>query len=192
MQWALRIARGLGWRRTALHRRSDLAEGYIVAGLLVAFLLLAPLAGVLAGRWADQAGLREQQQESGWRQVTATLVAPAPAEVLAEGWSIAPARWTAPGGEGRYGTVPVLSGTQAGRRVHIWETANGWPAVRPLARSQIQVWIVGAAGLAVFTVVLAVGLAAVVAHILLYRRRLAAWDADWMATGPRWSQRRHP
>lgn len=52
MQWFLRVARSLGWRRTALHRRSDLAEGYIMAGLLAVFLVLAPLAGVLAGRWA--------------------------------------------------------------------------------------------------------------------------------------------
>ena len=31
---------------------------------------------------------------------------------------------------------------------------------------------------------IAIGLAG---HWALYRRRLAAWDAEWMATGSRWS-----
>jgi hypothetical protein len=192
MHWFLRVSRSLGWRRTVLHRRSDLAEGYIVTGLLAVFLLLAPLAGVLAGRWADHAGLRDQRQQHGWRQVTATLLAPAPGEISAEGWSVAPARWTAPDGAARSGMVPALSGTQAGGHARIWVTAAGWTSGQPLSRSQVQVRTAAAAGLAVIALTLALGLLAAVAHILLHRRRLAGWDTAWAATGPRWSQRRHP
>jgi hypothetical protein len=28
------------------------------------------------------------------------------------------------------------------------------------------------------------------AHFLLGRRRLAAWDAEWRATGPQWTRQR--
>jgi hypothetical protein len=47
-----------------------------------------------------------------------------------------------------------------------------------------------AEGLAVLVLAVALIAVARVARWALDRRRLAGWDADWLATGPRWSPRR--
>ncbi len=44
--------------------------------------------------------------------------------------------------------------------------------------------------LAVAVLAVALFIAGALAHIVLDRRRLAAWDADWLAKGPDWSRRR--
>ena len=41
--------------------------------------------------------------------------------------------------------------------------------------------------LAVGFILLCTGL---LSHAVLGRRRLAAWDADWLATGPQWTKGR--
>ena len=65
-----------------------------------------------------------------------------------------------------------------------------WPTGPPLSRDQLT----GRAQLAEeLTVgVLAITLAVIgwLARRSLDRRRMAAWDADWLATGPRWTPRR--
>jgi hypothetical protein len=47
-----------------------------------------------------------------------------------------------------------------------------------------------AALLATAIVAAALALLGLVAHWILDRRRLAAWDAHWSATGPQWTGRR--
>jgi hypothetical protein len=60
----------------------------------------------------------------------------------------------------------------------------------PLRRLQVQ----GQAALAAILAPVVLGLvllcAGQLAHFLLGRRRLAAWDAEWRATGPQWTRRR--
>ena len=66
------------------------------------------------GRSADsQAGPRRQ------------LLATAPALEVYFNDPSAPARWTAPSGRVRTGTIPVNAGARAGSRVRIWVTGSG-------------------------------------------------------------------
>src|SRR5690348_13080848 len=55
---------------------------------------------------------------------------------------------------------------------------------RPPTRAQL------AAELAAGSLVIALAVAAWLTRRAFDRRRMVAWDADWLATGPRWSPRR--
>jgi hypothetical protein len=66
--------------------------------------------------------------------------------------------------------------------------ANGRLADPPLLRSQVQGQGVLAgvlAGMAVAAVLWGAGLAV---HCMADRRRMAAWDDEWRALGPKWSR----
>jgi hypothetical protein len=101
----------------------------------------------------------------------------------------AQARWTAPDGTGRTGTVLAPPETRADRVVMVWVDMTGRPAGdRPLQLSQAR----DEAELAAVLTPLALGPillgAAFSVHVMLGRRRLAAWDADWQSpnrTGPK-------
>jgi hypothetical protein len=100
------------------------------------------------------------------------------------------ARWTAPDGGSRRGYVVALSGTQAGRTVPIWVDQAGQLTGPPLQPRQVT----GQAVLAMVAAPLTLGAFLLCAGALgiqaVDRRRLAAWDAEWRATGPRWSSLR--
>ena len=97
------------------------------------------------------------------------------------------ARWTAPDGTRHTGAVLAAPGTTAGRAVMVWvDTAGRLTGHPPLQLSQVR----GQAVLATMLTALAVGFillcTGLLAHAVLGRRRLAAWDADWLATEPQW------
>ena len=159
--------------------------------LLAAFLAGAPLAAHVAGSWTYAMSARQAQaQQAAFRQVPATLLQAATPWSISEGGAEAQARWKAPDGQTRTGQVFVLSGAPAGSTVMIWTDQAGQLTDSPLQHSQVT-------GRAVMARVLAVAALAVTLIILglagrwaLDRRRLAAWDTDWLATEPRWSPRR--
>jgi hypothetical protein len=75
--------------------------------------------------------------------------------------------------------------------VTVWVDAAGRPTGHPpLQLPQVR----GQAALATLLTPLAVGFsllcAGLLAHAVLGRRRLAAWDADWQATEPQWTKGR--
>jgi hypothetical protein len=79
--------------------------------------------------------------------------------------------------------VPVPSGTAVGGKLQLWTDRSGDFTTVPLLDSQV-------AGQAVIGEVLGVtasagvlGLTGALALRLLNKRRMAAWDADWQATG---------
>jgi hypothetical protein len=85
----------------------------------------------------------------------------------------------------------VLSGTTAGQAVMVWvDTAGRLTGHRPLQPSQVR----GQAVLAAIFTAVAVGFvllcAGLLAHAVLGRRRLAAWDTDWQVTEPQWTKGR--
>jgi hypothetical protein len=187
--------RGRLWRgwwpdHNPLWRACDRVEAAIVAGLLLGFLIGAPLAALAAGRLAYSAAIRaERAQLAGRRQVSAVLLTGARArpEGPAALGPQARARWTGPDGLRHAGTVPAPAGARAGSTVIVWIDASGRPAGPPLRPVQLADRVVIAVVLTSFglgVVLLATG---VLARYLLDRRRLAAWDADWQATGPRWT-----
>jgi hypothetical protein len=185
------LVRGLRLDRNPLRRGLDRAETAMLGLLLAAFLAGAPFVAHAAGTWTHAASAREAQaQLAAARQVPATLLqAVAPWNISANG-SEANARWKAPDGQVRTGQVFVPGGAPAGSKVMVWVDQAGQLTDSPLEASQI-------AGRAHLSETLAVAVLAIMLITVgwlgrwtLDKRRLAAWDADWLATGPRWTSRR--
>jgi len=187
-----RLVRGRRLDRNPLRRACDRAETLVLLLLAAVFLAGAPLAALAAGGWAHAAAQRaELAQAASRRQVTAVILA-APGKSTVGAWDLASmtqARWTSPAGALVTGQLPVTSGTAASTTVPIWVTGDGQLASHPVSAGQVaSAALLGeAAGVAALTLVL--GLGAGLARWSLNRRRMADWDNDWRATGPRWTTR---
>lgn len=192
--WIGRILRGRRLDRNPLRRRSDRVETVILAALLAAFLGGAPFAAHTAATWAGAASQQElRAQQANFRQVTAVLLE---AAWTPQGYgftiaSQANARWVAPDGKVRTGMIAVPADAKAGSTKRIWTNTSG-DLVTPLQPDQIALRadLAAMASVAVLGAVLLT--TAAVVRRSLNRRRLADWDADWLATGPRWSSRAEP
>jgi len=176
--------------RNPLRRTADRVEAAIMAGLLVVFLAVVPLAALAAAGQVAASGMRAERAQARWRQVPAVLLqdAPDPAHAL----SLEPlvgARWTAPGGPPREGEVYAPGGARAGTTVIVWTDRSGRLEGAPVQHADVTVLeafaALAAAALAA-TVVVVTGF---LARRSLDRRRLAAWDAGWSRTGPQWTGR---
>ena len=180
--------------RNPVRRGWDRAEAVIVAALAAAFLAGTPVAAIAADSWAHGIAQRVQQAEmTTWRQVPAVLTAKAArpgengysGEVLSE----VKATWTAPDGARRAGVVLAPPGTAAGHQVKVWVNEAGALTGPPLLDHQVGEQAALAAvmaGLLLGLLLLCTGL---VASRVLDARRMAAWDAEWRVTGPRWRSR---
>jgi hypothetical protein len=189
--------RGLWPDRNPLRRASDRMAAAIVAATLLAFLVGAPLAALAAGRWAQAAALQvARSQYTSWRQVPAVVLPGAPGTVdIGYGGVSLPdvlARWTAPDGASRRGYVAAPSGSRPGATVRIWVDQAGRLTGPPLRADQVS----GQGLLAMVIAPFALGGILLCAGALgiqaVDRRRLAAWDAEWGVTGPRWTSLRLP
>jgi hypothetical protein len=187
-----RVWRGLWPDRNPLRRATDRAEAAVAGALLVIFLAGAPMLAFAAGHWVYQSGLRaEHAQASAWHAVPAMLLEdaprPVPSRVLVP--SLVRARWIAPDGKRCTGEIRAPAGARAGRIVAVWVTEDGPQTKPPLRRSQVIDRVI----LTAVAVPAALGAVLLTARILvdgmLEQRRLAAWDADWRVTGPRWTSR---
>jgi hypothetical protein len=75
--------------------------------------------------------------------------------------------------------------------VLVWVDASGHlTKAPPLRLAQVHEQAVLAAAAAAVALGYLLPCAGLLAGGLLARRRLAAWDADWRATEPRWTRRR--
>lgn len=191
--WLGRLLRGLRPDRNPLRRGSDRAESVVLAALLAAFLAGAPFVALASGYWASASAVHEAQaQRASLSQVTATLMRKAPI------WSgdgsgagaVTMARWRAPDGQARTGEVFVTAGALAGGTVRIWIDRTGRLVNPPLTRSQVAGRTQLAVGVAVAGLATLLAAAGWLTRRSLDRRRLAGWDAEWLANGPRWSPRR--
>ena len=84
----------------------------------------------------------------------------------------------------------MKAGTPAGTTVTIWVTETGQLTDPPLQSSQIagQTYLAGTFGvISLATILIIIGM---LACRELDKRRMAAWEADWLATGPRWTTHR--
>jgi hypothetical protein len=185
------------WRPdgNALRRKSDRTEIAVLGSLLAAFLIAAPVLGQAMGNWAYAASAREARvQQAALRQVSATLLQTAPEwNGFANSPGAAPevnARWRAPDGQVRTGKLLVSNGAQAGSTVGVWTNEAGQLTDPPLQRPQVISRAQVTGGLAVAGLAVVLIAAGWVVRRVLDRRRMAEWDADWLATGPRWSPRR--
>ncbi len=192
--WLGRVLRGRRLDRNPLRRRSDRAETAMLGVLLATFLAVAPFAAHAAGSWAYAVSAREARaQQAVLRHVPATLLQAAP------GWNayagngtlpVVKARWRAPDGRLRTGELYVPSGAVAGGTVLVWMNQAGQLTDPPLRHAQLVNRAKLAEGAVAGSLAVALAVVGWLARRSLDRRRLAAWDADWLAHGPRWSPRR--
>ena len=185
-----RAARGLWPDRNPLRRTVDRVEAVAVAALAVVFLAAAPVAALTPGHVACRMASRSCIKQAAWQQVPAVLLATAPALGYGEYPATMRARWVAPDGTPRTGAVPAPPDARAGGTVMVWVDAAGQLTGPPLQLSQARGEAVLAALLAPLGAGLIVLCAGQLAHALLGRRRLAAWDAHRQATEPPWTMRR--
>jgi hypothetical protein len=174
--------------RNPLRRASDRVETVILVVLAITFLVVAPFAGHAAGAWAKGTAHRVQlEQEASWRQVPAVVMkAPSGYAALEPE---AQSRWTAPNGEVMTGQIPVQPGTAVGATVRVWVNHDGQLTNPPLKDSQVAGQSAFAAVLSVIALGVVLIIIGALARRALDRHRMAAWDAEWRATGPRWTTR---
>ncbi len=188
-----RLARGLWPDHNPLRRAADRAEAALVGLIAVAFLAGSPAAAFAAWHWAYAAGKHVERLERADRhKVPAVLLQRVPVPSYTPYGAVTPpvrARWTAPDGTRMTGLVNAVAGG-AGTKITLWTDESGHPVSAPLPQGQVvhQAALGAAAGPVVLGVVLFIAWA--LARGALNRRRLAAWDADWRATGPIWTSRR--
>ena len=188
-----RLVRIAGGTDNPLRRRVDRIQSAVVAGLVVAFVVAAPLLSTVAVHVTGAAAAREQQAEAKWLSRTAVLQESAAAGLVADDGAFdswVTASWTMPGGAKRSGLVAVDLNARKGQRITVWVTPAGQLTHPKLTRVQVLEWETTAAmvtpiGLAVLLVV-----TGAVVRIAANRRRMAGWTRAWAATGPRWSSLR--
>lgn len=184
--------------RNPLRRASDRVETAVLAVLVVAFLAAAPFTAMAAGAWMHAVSHGAQvAQEAARRDVPARVLEVASQTPGSGGYyayaasaSLARARWTAPDGKVITGEMPVPAGTAAGATVRVWVTSDGQLTDQPLQDSQVTDSVVTAEILAVTGLGVLLLMTGVLARRALDRHRLAAWDAEWRATGPRGTTRK--
>ena len=190
----IRRSRMFGWDRNPLRRRIDRVEAGMLAGLIMAFLIGAPLLVAGAGHLARAAGLRALRTQATWSQVSATVPRAAPNQsaqfpgeldtVLTRG------RWTAPDGQPRSGLIATSPGDVVGNTARIWVSRSGSPTGAPRGRSELLGWSpIAEVGVAL-ALALLFFLAVRLQRWLFERSRLACWHRAWRAQGPRWTGRR--
>jgi hypothetical protein len=169
----------------------DRVETYLLTGLFLASAAAAPFAAQAASHAAYAGALHTQQAQLAARhQVPAALTAAADTKV--SGYALqsdvsAQASWTSTSGARKTGLVLAPAGSPKGTEVLVWTDAAGNLTSPPLLDSQVT----GQGEVALVGTVAGLGLlflaeAAVVRRVL-YRRRMAAWEADWQVTARAWN-----
>jgi hypothetical protein len=189
-----RFVRGRRPDRNPLRRASDRVETAVLAMLVIAFLAAAPFAAQAAGAWAHARAHKAQlTEQASWHQVPARVLKVTTGVQGGGGYawlgSQAEARWTAPDGKVITGEIPVAPGTATGTTVRLWTTKEGKITDPPLQDSQVADDALLAGTISVIALATLLAITCMLARHVLDRRRMAAWDAEWRATGPRWTTR---
>jgi hypothetical protein len=138
---------------------------------------------------------RAQAERAVNHQVTAILLADAPATGIPDPYTSVqtawvPARYQPPGQPPRTSEVLAVIGAHKGSTVQTWIDSSGAVTGPPINHRILvgDVWIaVVATCLVPWLLLLA---ASVIVRRMLDRWRLRAWEAEWRASGPLWSGRR--
>jgi len=193
--WLARLLRERRLDRNPLRRGSDRAETLVLGALFATFLAVVPFATYAVASWAHTTYAREAQaQRAVLRQVPATLLQAPPKVTAYPGAGVVSlgvyARWQAPDGQLRTGLVFAPSSATAGSTIPVWIDHAGRLTDPPLGPAQLATRTQLAAEAAVGVLAITLAVIGWLARRSLDRRRMAAWDADWLANGPRWSPRR--
>jgi hypothetical protein len=189
-----RLGRIIAGDDNPLRRYVDKLESAVVASLVIAFLVAAPLLAIATVRVVGASSAREQRAESSWRQVPAVLTQSAAAGLVGLGgeWdtSWVTARWTAPDGGHRSGLIPVALNARAGQPLMVWVTPAGQLTHAQLTATAVVERQVSAAIAVPVALAVLLSVTAGAVRVLANRRRMAGWTKAWEAIGPRWSSLR--
>jgi hypothetical protein len=187
------MLRGMRPDSNPLRRTSDRVETYLLAGLFAALAAAAPFAAQSAGDAAYAGALHAQHEQLATRhlvraQITQVVLDPNSAYTLNTD-EPAEATWTSATGVRNTGQVLAPDGSRKGSVIAVWTDAAGNLVSPPLMPSQVS----GDGQLAAFGAVTGLGVfylgSAAAARLVLHRRRMAAWDADWLVTARAWNRR---
>src|SRR5215469_4242602 len=191
-QWQ-RLVRIAAGSDNPLRRHVDRLESVIVVGLVIAFVVAAPLLSILAVQVTGAAAVREQRAEANWVSRTAVLRQSASAGLVADDGGFdawVTASWRMPDGAERRGLVAVDLNAKEGQRMTVWVTPAGQLTHPPLARAEVLEWEATGALVAPIALAVLLMVAGGVVRVLANRRRMAGWTRAWAAAGPRWSSLR--
>lgn len=188
------------WRRNALRRATDRREAWLALAALLLMVLAAPALGWVCGSLTNDAlqeSVRAQRTRVHATKAVVLRPSPHPArrvadpEVSSERSAVnsVVARWKAPDGTTRAGTVPTSTRRHAtGAVVEIWTDARGRPAPRPMdgptARTHA---VLAGTGVALLSAAVIEGGRRLIVWRMV-RRRYDRLDRAWAATGPDWGR----
>jgi hypothetical protein len=186
-----RLARRLGRDANPLRRRLDVLDAWLLPAAAVVFLALCPLVAGITGIWLHADNAATQRAQQSWHPVSAVLLrsaaGPEFSDQGANTWTAwEPARWTL-GGREHTGSIPVAAGSAAGSKQTVWLDSHGRVQVPPLTPAQLGQTVDTAMLISLVGLAVAVSILTVLARWVLDRRRLAGWEAGWLAVGPSWS-----
>ena len=101
----------------------------------------------------------------------------------------APARWVAPDGSERSGTISSTGGARSGDIVQVWADRSGNITAAPMTSAGAAIKVILVAAGAWSTVGAVLGVGWLIVRNRLNRRRFAGWDHDWQVVEPQWSGR---
>ncbi|MFF4169672.1 hypothetical protein [Streptomyces sp. NPDC001744] len=197
----MRAATGLWrWRHNPLRRTTDLVEAWVALAAAVLLCVAVPLAGWTAGASAYgslQRAIRAQQEQRTPTTARVLGAAEGPprvvrtAEAAEEERLSRPvtARWTAPDGSVRTGTVETARRHAApGDTFALWTDRDGRPVAPPMHPATARAHAITAG----FMASLLTGLLVETGRRLAMRRlvllRYARLDRAWAAAGPDWGR----
>ena len=190
-----RLARWFGLDRNPLRRGTDRIQAALRLVTVVVLVAGVPAAAVAAGQRADHLALnRAHAQQATDRLVIAVLLQNAPATGIPDPYTgvqmtWARARWQPPGRPPQAGQVLAVAGARKGSIVRTWTGPSGAVTSPPIGHRNIAAAVCLAVAGTCLVSWLVLLVAGTLARRALDRRRLNAWEAEWRASGPRWSGR---
>jgi hypothetical protein len=195
LHWLGRQLRGLRPDRNPLRRGTDRAETYLLAALFTAVAVSTPITAELASHAAWQSALQVQREQKATRTLVVAHLSESTGSAAA-GYALtetvpAYATWTSVTGARRSGLVPARADKAKGTAVKIYiDDRTGSLVLPPLTIEEAtnEADAAGVGAVVGVAVVALVGAAAI--RQVLYRRRMADWEADWAVTARTWNRQR--
>ncbi|MFF9011886.1 hypothetical protein ACF09C_02800 [Streptomyces sp. NPDC014870] len=197
----MRAATGVWrWRRNPLRRTTDLIEAWVALAAVVLLALAVPAAGWIAGQRTDASLQRAVRAQSLQRLPTTARVvrlsdAPAPGLQSPEAAGEQPARravvarWTAPDGTDRTGTVATRRElSDPGDTFRLWTDRGGRPVSAPMRpeTAHAHALVVGLLAATLAGVFVESARRLVVRRLV--HRRYRCLDRAWAKAGPDWGR----
>ena len=179
-----------------LARNADRVEAALVILVVGIWLLALPIVAAAGSIWWPEASATAVEEQHARVSTSAVLTENAADFLFSQsgnpisGQVPVAARWVAPDGSERAGTVSAAGGAKIGDTVQIWVDRSGDLTAAPMSSTGAALLVV----VAVTGVWVAIGAVLAACWLTvrwrLGRRRIAGWDHDWKRVEPHWSGRR--